>query len=82
MLGDTEFNIEENAPYRSPDWSKLYIGGRKHISFETEDLAAFLKQAKLYGAKIVKEVEEKPWGWKEAIIVDLDGNEFVIEQEV
>jgi hypothetical protein len=25
-LGSIEFNIEENATYRSPDWPKLYIG--------------------------------------------------------
>ncbi|MDD5050873.1 MAG: VOC family protein [Candidatus Pacebacteria bacterium] len=81
-LGDIEFNIEENASYRSPDWSKLYIGGRKQVSFQSDDLDSFLKQASSFGAKIMKEAEMKPWGWKEAIIADPDGNEFIIEQEV
>lgn len=81
-LGGVEFNIEENASYRSSDWSKLYIGGRKQVSFQADDLDSFLKQAELSGAKIIKEAETKPWGWKEAIITDPDGNEFIIEQEV
>jgi predicted enzyme related to lactoylglutathione lyase len=81
-LGDTEFNIEENASYRPSDWSTLYIGGRKQVSFKTDDLDAFLKQAELSGAKIIKEIETKPWGWKESIIADPDGNEFIIEQEI
>lgn len=81
-LGDVEFNIEENAPYRSPDWSELYIGGRKQVSFQVDDLDSFLKQAKLSDVKIIKGVETKPWGWKEVIIADPDGNEFIIEQEV
>ena len=82
MLGDIEFNIEENASYRSPDWPKLYIGGRKQVSFEVDDLDSFLKQASSLSVKIVKKVEIKPWGWKEVIVADPDGNEFIIEQEV
>mgnify|MGYP001612020585 CR=1 FL=1 len=82
MLGETEFNIEENTPYRSLDWAKLYIGGRKQISFQTEDLDSFAEKAKTFGTKIIKEAETKPWGWKEMIIADQDGNEFIIEQEV
>ncbi|MSR73049.1 hypothetical protein EXS61_00355 [Candidatus Parcubacteria bacterium] len=35
-----------------------------------------------FGAKIVQQIETKPWGWKEAIIADADGNEFIIEQEI
>lgn len=81
-LGDIEFNIEENATYRSSDWSKLYIGGRKQVSFQTANLDLFLKHAESFGSKIVKGIETKPWGWKEVIIADPDGNEFIIEQEV
>lgn len=82
ILDNIEFNIEEDASYRSNDWSKLYIGGRKQVSFETKDLKSFLKQAEAFEATVVKEVEIKPWGWKEAIISDPDGNEFIIEQEI
>ena len=81
-LGDIEFNIEENADYRSADWADNYIGGRKHVSFQTDDLEKFLIQAESFGAKIVEPLQERPWGWKEAIIADPDGNEFIIEQEV
>ncbi len=81
-LNGIEFNIEENASYRSSDWAKIYIGGRKHVSFQSDDLEVFLTQAEKFGAKIIKGVETKSWGWKEAIIADPDGNEFIIEQEV
>jgi predicted enzyme related to lactoylglutathione lyase len=76
-----EFNIEENADYRSSDWATLYIGGRKHISFQADDLESFLLYAEEHGATIIKPIETKPWGWKEAIIADFDGNEFIVEQE-
>ncbi len=81
MVNDIEFNIEENAPYRSTDWANIYIGGRKHVSFETDDLISFLERAEHCGAKIIKNIEQTPWGWKEAIIADFDGNEFIVEQE-
>ncbi len=79
---DIEFNIEENTPTRKPDWAKNYIGGRKQIAFETEDLEGFLKRSEKLGAKIIQDPEEKAWGWKEAIIADPDNNEFLIEQRL
>lgn len=81
-LDGIEFNIEEDADYRSPDWANLYIGGRKPFSFQTDNLEEFLQTAEQGGAKIIKGIEVKPWGWQEAIIADPDGNEFIIEQEV
>jgi len=82
VLENIEFNIEEDAPYRSPGWASKYIGGRKHVSFQTDDLEKFLAHAVEYGARIVQESEVKPWNWKEAVIADCDGNEFIIEQEL
>lgn len=81
-LDGVEFNIEEDAPYCPSTWAATYIGGRKHVSFETDDLNTFLEEATRYGARVVQSSEEKLWGWKEAIIADQDGNEFIIEQEV
>lgn len=81
-LGDIEFNIEENADYRSPGWANNYIGGRKHISFEVDNLEQFLVKVESLGAKIIELPQDKPWGWKEAVMADLDGNEFVIEQKL
>ena len=81
-LSGSEFNIEEDAEYRAKDWAKTYIGGRKHVSFQVDDLDQFLKKASAFGARIVQQVEVKTWGWKEAIIADGDGNEFLIEQEL
>ena len=82
MLGDTEFNIEEDADYRDKDWADENIGGRKSVTFEVDDIFEFFKRAKKYGAEVVKEPEMKPWSWYEGIISDPDENEFVIEQEV
>ena len=48
-LDSIEFNIEENADYRAKDWADNYIGGRKHISFETDDLKQFCVKAESTG---------------------------------
>ena len=81
LLGDVEFNIEENAPYRSENWARNYIGGRKQVSFQVDDLKGFLEKASGFGARVVQSIEEKSWGWSEAVVADFDGNEFIVEQE-
>ncbi len=81
-LHGIEFNIEENVDYRSKDWAGKYIGGRKQVSFEVDSLEQFIERANSYGVKIVQSIEIKPWDWKEAIIADIDGNEFIIEQKI
>ena len=75
-----EFNIEENAPVRDADWAKKNVGTRKNISFETDDLDAFLKMVIDNQGKVLKPITDTPWKWREAIIADPDGNEFLIEQ--
>ena len=77
-----EFNIEEDADYRSPDWVNNYIGGRKNVAFQTDDLKSFLIKAEASGAKVIQEATDQPWGWSEAVIADPDGNEFLVEQEI
>ena len=77
-----EFNVEENVDYRAKDWADNYIGGRKHISFETHHLKQFLVKAEALGATIVELPQENPCGWKEAVIADPDGNEFIVEQKL
>jgi len=81
-LGEVEFNIEEDASYRAKDWAKKYIGGRKQVSFQVDNLEQFLQKVSDFGANVVQQIENKPWGWREAIIADIDGNEFIIEQEI
>ncbi len=81
-LGDVEFNIEENADYRRPDWVSKNIGGRKTFTFEVDDIFEFLSRAKEAGAVIIDEPVKQSWGWYDATISDMDGNEFVIEQEI
>ena len=81
-LGDTEFNIEENADYRDSDWAEKNIGGRKSFTLEVDDILKFIENAKINGVKIIHEPKKQDWGWYDAVISDVDGNEFVIEQEV
>jgi len=81
-LGEVEFNIEEDASYRARDWAKKYIGGRKQVSFQVDNLEQFLQRVSDFGAKVVQQIENKPWGWREAVIADSDENEFIIEQEI
>ncbi len=81
MMGDVEFNIEEDETYRHADWGKKNVGGRKSVTFQTDNLNAFLKIVLQEGGKIIEEPAKQPWGWYNSVISDLDGNEFVIEQE-
>lgn len=75
-----EFNIEENTPARDKDWAERNIGTRKNISFETDDLEGFLGLVVTNGGGIIKQPRDTPWGWREAVIADMDGNEFLVEQ--
>jgi predicted enzyme related to lactoylglutathione lyase len=76
-----EFNIEENAPSRSDTWARLNVGGRKSVTFLTDDLLKFLSNAEQHGAEILEPATAKPWGYIEAVIADPDGNQFLIEQQ-
>lgn len=81
-IDNVEFNIEENSPERDSSWTKNYIGGRKGIGFVVENLKGFLLNAEKYHAQIIKLPAVMPWGWIEAVIADLDGNEFLVEQKL
>lgn len=81
-LGDVEFNVEEDTDYREPNWANMHIGGRKPFSFRVEDLRMFIREAIKIRATLVREIEEKPWGWREAVIADPDGNEFIVEEKI
>lgn len=81
-LHGIEFDIEEDAEYRSPDWKEKYIWWHKAISFNVDDLGIFLEKVKENWGKIVKDIEEKSWGYKEAKIADLDENIFIIDQKI
>lgn len=82
IFDNIEFNIEEDAPTRDPKWAQNYIGGRKQVALRTDDLDQFLIHAQAYGATLIKEPHTHPWGWREAIIADLDNNQFIVEQEI
>lgn len=81
-LGNIEFNIEENATYRTSDWATKNIGTRKSFTFEVSNIFEFLEKAEKNGARVIEEAKKQEWGWYDAVIADSDRNEFVIEQEI
>ncbi len=81
-MNGIEFQIEENSPNRSEGWAKKYLGGSKGFCFETDDIEAFLKKVIENGGAITAELHDHPWGYREANFADLDGNIFIIEQEI
>ena len=81
-LNGIEFNIEEDSNTRHVAWNSQYIGGRKSVVFEVDNLESFLKQAIKNGAILIQVPEEKTWGYKEAVIADPSNNQFLIEQKL
>ncbi len=81
-LNGIEFTVEENSIEREDGWSEKYIGRDLGICLQTENVDEFLKKVSSHGGLIVKEVVKKPWGSLEAKFADIDGNVFIIEQEV
>ncbi|TSC55709.1 MAG: hypothetical protein G01um101418_730 [Parcubacteria group bacterium Gr01-1014_18] len=77
-----EFDVEEDAEYRSGDWAKINIGVSKPFSFKTDNLKALIEKAESLGGVLVRDIQEKSWGWKDAVIADPDGNEFIVEEEM
>jgi len=75
------FNIEENADYRSQDWSKNHIGGMKSCVFETDDMELFISNIRNFGGNIISEPVKEPWGYIIAKFSDPSGNVFIVEQE-
>jgi predicted enzyme related to lactoylglutathione lyase len=81
-MNGIEFDVEENSSERSPDWEKNYIGTLKPFSFKVDSVDDFLVLVTTHGGTIAQEPSVKPWGWKEAKFTDLDGNIFLVEEEV
>lgn len=81
-MNGIEFNIEENSPERSAQWTEKYLGTVKPVSFEVEDIEAFLKLVSENRGKITSPIIDRSWGWREAEFADLDGNSFIVEQEI
>lgn len=82
MLNGIEFQIEENSESRSRGWAEKYLGTVKGFCFETDDIEKFLKLVVDNGGTVVTELYDHPWGYREASFADLDGNTFIIEQEI
>ena len=81
-MNGIEFDIEENSPERSSDWLQKHLGTPKPISFKVENIDDFLSLVLKNNGTVIKEPVVKPWGWREASFADLDGNIFIVEQEV
>lgn len=81
-LNGIEFMVEENTSEREDNWSERYIGRDMGVCLQTENIHAFLEEVVVHGGTIIKEPIKKPWGSLEGKFSDLDGNVFIIEQEV
>lgn len=81
-LNSIEFMVEENSPEREDGWAERYIGRNMGICLQTENMDTFLQGVIAHGGSIVKDPTRKPWGSLEGKFADLDGNIFIIEQEV
>jgi hypothetical protein len=77
-----EFDIEENDANRSADREQNNVWWVKPLSFHTDDVDGFLKHVLAHWWTIIKHPENKPRGWREAKFSDLDGNIFMVEQEI
>lgn len=81
-LNGIEFMVEENTAEREDGWSQKYIGRDMGICFQVENMDEFLKDVVSHGGAIVTGVIKKPWGSLEAKFADIDGNIFIIEQNI
>lgn len=50
--------------------------GPLNIHFVTEDIEEEVRRLKNSGVRFVREIENVPWGGKEAAFIDPDGNEM------
>lgn len=80
-LNGIEFQLEENTPDRGLGWDKKYLGTPKGFCFETDNLEEFLGKVIENGGTHT-EVTEHSWGYREAHFTDMDGNDFIVEQEI
>ena len=80
-MNGIEFQLEENSKDRSEGWEKRYLGGSKGFCFETDNLEEFLERVIQNGGTYT-EITIHPWGYREAHFIDLDGNDFIVEQEM
>jgi predicted enzyme related to lactoylglutathione lyase len=81
-LNGIEFMVEENTSEREGGWAEKYIGRDMGICLQVENIDEFLKEVVSHGGSLVKEVVKKPWGSLEAKCADIDGNIFIIEQDI
>lgn len=77
-----EFMIEENTPERGEGWAKSYVGTPKGFCFETDDIEGFLKVVTENGGSICEPITETNWNSRETKFTDIDGNIFIIEQNL
>ena len=81
-LNDIEFMVEEDAEGREEGWAGRYIGRNMGICIQTENIEEFLQKITEQGGSVVKDPIKKPWGTLEAKFADIDGNVFIVEQEI
>ncbi|MCL6015189.1 MAG: VOC family protein [Candidatus Thermoplasmatota archaeon] len=55
-------------------------GGPLSIHFITENIEEEVRRLKTLGVRFAREIEEVPWGGREATLIDPDGNEIDLYQ--
>lgn len=68
-LGPTHFAVFEGPPGEAPEFR---TGGSTFPGFAVDSLEEALSGAKSFGARVVQEPTEYPWG-RRALVVDPDG---------
>ena len=80
-LGKNIFYIETYNEKRAEGFKEVKIGGRSSAIFAVKDIKKFLERVRKLKVKIIVEPVKQFWGGWNAVISDLDGNEFVIDQD-
>lgn len=80
-LGDSTFLIEKHSPERPQGFQDIPTGVRVSTIIGVDDIKKFIEFVKSKGVKVIYEPVLQSWGGWNAIIQDLDGNEFIIDQD-
>lgn len=57
------------------------VGGRTNIAWETDDIQTLYETLKAKGVEFIQPPTRRFWGGTEALLVDPDGNTYMIQQE-
>lgn len=80
-LGDASFLLEKHSPERPVGFQDIPTGVRVSAIIGVDNIKEFIKEARKKRVKVIHEPVHQSWGGWNAVIQDLDGNEFIIDQD-